>query len=156
MKLAFVQRCFLLVIGIWLGLVCGVGYLVAPSIFKVLADRQVAGVVAGEVFKNTALLTILVMIVLLSLAQYLSASGLVIYRRVRWYIAIICLLTILGIFVIQPMMTELRDAALLQGLPVMQTRHAQLFGVLHAISSLIFLLEAVLGFGVFWKLTKQD
>ena len=154
MNKAFAQRSFLMLMGLWLGLVCGVGYLVAPSIFKVLADKQVAGVVAGEIFKNTALLTIVMMSFLLGFAQYLSRCGFTIYRFVRLYLGIILALTLLGVFIIQPLMTELRNAALLQGLPVMQSENAWRFGALHAVSSLIFLLEAILGLSVFWRLTK--
>ena len=56
----------------------------------------------------------------------------------------------LGSFVIQPWMVNLREDMLAQGMPVMQSHQAELFKNLHAVSSSIYLLELVLLIFVLW------
>ena len=48
------QRLFLFVSSLWVGSLITVGYLVAPTLFATLTDRQVAGMVAGAIFQVEA------------------------------------------------------------------------------------------------------
>ena len=64
------QRLFILIAGMWVGSILAVGYLVAPTIFTTLTDRQVAGMVAGSVFKAEAYLSIIICIALMVLANH--------------------------------------------------------------------------------------
>lgn len=154
MKYSIAQRIFLMLTGLWLGVVLGVGYLVAPTIFASMTDKQAVGMVAGEVFRNTAIFTILLLVFLFILANRFVRSGIETYRSIRWLLLLILILALLGVLVIQPWMNELKDTALAQGAPVMLSEHAKKFSRLHGVSSLMFMLEAVFGLIVFWKLTK--
>jgi len=52
-------------------------------------------------------------------------------------------------------MNALRDDALLQGMPVMLSPSATLFGRLHGVSSILFMLQSLLGIFLVWRLTKR-
>lgn len=151
------QRVFLMIIGIWLGVILGVGYLVAPTLFLSMSDKQVAGAIAGEIFKYTAMFTILVVAGLLIFSHLLfKRNSLVKYRTISRIFILIMFCALLGSFVIQPWMNELKNAAAQSGVSVMSSEHAKMFGRLHGVSSILFLLEALLGLLVFWKSTKLD
>jgi hypothetical protein len=51
-------------------------------------------------------------------------------------------------------MNTLRDEALLQGMPVMLSPSATIFARLHGASSIVFVIQSVLGVYLFWRLTK--
>lgn len=153
-SLMMVQRVFLVIAGIWLGGLCIAGYLVAPTIFSVMTDRQAAGVVAGEVFKNMTLFTLIVCTVLLIFSNVLVKRSFSQFRNLRWILLGILFLTLIGGFVLQPWMNGLREAALAGGAPVMASPQGPLFGTLHGISSVIYLLETSLGLLLFWKASK--
>lgn len=151
------QRVFLMMTGIWLGVILGVGYLVAPTLFASMSDKQMAGSVAGEIFKHTAMFTILMVTGLLIFSHLLfKRSALVKYRSISRLLIFIMFCALLGSFVIQPWMNELKNTALQSGVSVMTSEHGKLFGRLHGVSSILFLLEALLGLLVFWKSTKLD
>lgn len=150
------QRLFLMLTGIWLGIVLGVGYLVAPTLFMSMVDKQIAGQVAGEIFKHTAILTIVVTTLLLILANFFVKRGWKKYRPIRWILLLIILCALVGVGFIQPWMSQLKDSAQATGATVMASEYAQTFGRLHGVSSILFMVEALLGLVMFWKLTKLD
>ena len=43
------QRIFTIVAALWIGGFVTVGYMVTPILFSTLGDRQVAGIVAGNI-----------------------------------------------------------------------------------------------------------
>ncbi|NCX56478.1 MAG: DUF4149 domain-containing protein [Burkholderiaceae bacterium] len=45
------QRLFVFILTLWVGSVITVGYIVAPALFATLTDTQVAGMVAGTLFR---------------------------------------------------------------------------------------------------------
>ena len=153
MPFLFYQRLIFVLSGLWFGAILAVGYLVAPTIFMSLPDRQLAGEVAGEIFKNTTLLTVSVQVLLMFLVNGLVKRGLSQYRTIRWYLLIILLLAVIGGFVIQPWMNELKLIAQQSGLAVMASPHATTFGRLHGVSSILFLCEALLGLTMLWKIS---
>lgn len=148
------QRFFLILTGIWLGIILGVGYLVAPTLFISMADKQLAGQVAGEIFKHTAILTIVVTTVLLILANLFVKRGLGKYRSIRWLLLIIIVCAVVGVGLIQPWMASLKDLAEASGTTVALSEHAKTFGRLHGVSSILFMCEALLGLLMFWKTSK--
>ncbi len=151
------QRVFLMIIGIWLGVILGVGYLVAPTLFVSMSDKQMAGAVAGEIFKHAAMFTIFIVVGLLIFSHVLfKKSALVKYRTIRRLLILIIFCALLASLVIQPWMGELKNAAVQSGVSVMSSEHAKIFGRLHGVSSILFLFEALLGLLVFWKSTKLD
>ena len=150
------QRLFILVAGLWVGSILTVGYLVAPTIFGTLTDRQVAGMVAGSIFKVEAYLSTIVCIALMVLANLLVTRGLTQYRVIRLILLGMLLCSVAASFVFIPWMNTLRDQALLNGMPVMLSPSAELFGKLHGASSIVFMIQSALGLYLVWRLTKPN
>jgi hypothetical protein len=149
-----IQRLFLILAGLWVGSLCTVGFLVVPTIFANLQDRQVAGMIAAAIFQAEAYLSVLVCVALLLLANFLIKRSIENYRSVRWVILVLLLISALTCFGIIPYMNGLRTEALLLGMPVMASPSAALFGRLHGISSGLFLLQSVLGLWIVWRLSR--
>lgn len=149
------QRLFILIAGIWVGSLLAVGYLVAPAIFSTMSDRQAAGMVAGSIFKLEAYLSLIVCIGLMVLANLLVNRGLNQFRIIRWLLLAMLLCSLAAAFVFIPWMNTLRDTALDQGMPVMLSPSATLFGRLHGASSILFMLQSLLGIFLVWRLTKR-
>ncbi len=149
------QRLFILIAGLWVGSLLAVGYLVAPAIFSTMTDRQAAGMVAGSIFKLEAYLSLIVCIGLMVLANLLVNRGLNQFRLIRWLLLAMLLCSVSAAFVFIPWMNALRDNALVQGMPVMLSPSATLFGRLHGVSSILFTLQSLLGVFLVWRLTKR-
>ena len=149
-----IQRLFLILAGLWVGSLCTVGFLVVPTIFANLQDRQVAGMIAAAIFQAEAYLSVLVCVALLLLANFLIKRSIENYRSVRWVILVLLLISALTCFGIIPYMNGLRTEALLLGMPVMASPSAALFGRLHGISSGLFLLQSALGLWMVWRLSR--
>ena len=149
------QRLFILIAGLWVGSLLTVGYLVAPAIFSTMTDRQAAGMVAGTIFKLEAYLSLIVCIGLMALANLLVARGLNPFRLIRWLLLAMLICSIAATFIFIPWMNSLRDNALAQGMPVMLSPSAILFGRLHGASSVLFMLQSALGIFLVWRLSKN-
>jgi len=149
------QRLFILIAGLWVGSLLATGYLVAPAIFSTMTDRQAAGMVAGHIFKLEAYLSLIVCIGLMVLANLLVNRKLNQYRLIRWLLLAMLLCSLAAAFVFIPWMNALRDAALIQGMPVMLSPSATVFGRLHGASSILFMLQSILGVLLVWRLTKR-
>ena len=150
------QRLFILVAGLWVGSILTVGYLVAPVIFSTLTDRQVAGMVAGSIFKVEAYLSTIICIALMVLANLLVTRGLTQYKIIRLILLGMLLCSVAASFVFIPWMNTLRDQALLNGMPVMLSPSADVFGKLHGASSIVFMIQSALGLYLVWRLTKPN
>jgi hypothetical protein len=141
----------LLVAALWAGSLWAVGYLVAPTLFATLSDRVLAGVIAGSLFHAMAMLSLgcgLAMLLLL----WRGTPGWDGKRR-RTVLAIIVVMvmcTVASHFGLQPMMAELKAAAALGG--VMDAAAKSRFGMLHGVSSVIYLVQSILAG---WLLVKQ-
>lgn len=149
------QRLFILIAGLWVGSLLAVGYLVAPAIFSTMTDRQAAGMVAGSIFRLEAYLSLIVCIGLMVLANLLVNRGLNQFRLIRWLLLLMLLCSIAAAFIFIPWMNALRDNALAQGMPVMLSPSATLFGRLHGASSILFMLQSILGVYLVWRLTRN-
>jgi hypothetical protein len=154
-RLALFQRLFLLICGVWVGSLFAVGYLIVPTIFTELQDRQVAGMIAAAIFQVEAYLSVAVCLSLLVLANLLVRRKVDHYRSIRWIILVLLLCSVLTCFGLIPYMNALRQEALLLGIPVMASPSAILFGRLHGISSGLFLLQSLLGLWMVWRLSRQ-
>ena len=149
------QRLFILIAGLWVGSLLTVGYLVAPAIFSTMTDRQAAGMVAGSIIKLEAYLSLIVCIGLMVLSNLLVNRGLNQFRLIRWLLLAMLLCSVAAAFVFIPWMNALRDNALAQGMPVMVSPSATLFGRLHGASSILFMLQSLSGIFLVWRLTKR-
>ena len=155
-------RTRLLVATLWAGSLWAVGYLAAPTLFATLSDRVLAGTIAGNLFTNQAWLSIacaLVMLVLLGATQT-STGGIFAgpaanmaakSRRTLLIIVVVMLVcTLISHFGLQPMMASLRATAGPGG--VMEGAAKNEFGILHGISSTIYLIQSLLAA---WLVVKQ-
>lgn len=123
---------------LWVGALCGVGYLAVPTLFHLLDDRRLAGELAGQMFShlNTVGFVIGGLLVLIALF-----SGEVAKKRSK--IVLLCLMVLIvtvSATVLQPMMQELKAAGLIPG-----SEEAAAFGKLHGVSSILYLLLTVCG-----------
>lgn len=126
------NRARLFITTAWVGSLWTIGYLVAPTLFITLSDTVLAGSIAGRLFYVEACLSIIC-------AVLLSACSLYQYKRLSWLVLGMLMCTLIGYFALHPFMAELRAA----GLSNPDNRWQ--FGVLHSISSGIYLLQSVLG-----------
>jgi len=128
---------------LWIGGLCVTGYLVVPTLFSVLDDRQIAGLLAGKLFQTMNYVglgigTFLLISVLISAGE--QRFNLMLKNWRVWVIATMLLVITVAAFVIQPMMQELKLQGLVEG-----SMEASQFGRLHGVSSILFLLNSLLG-----------
>ncbi|HCZ13225.1 MAG TPA: DUF4149 domain-containing protein [Accumulibacter sp.] len=128
---------------LWVGGLWAIGYLVAPTLFAALGnDRQLAGALAGRLFE-------LIGWVGLACASYLLLftllrSGSVAMRRWNfWLVVVMLLLTVVGLFGIQPLLAQLKADALPR--EVMESVLRNRFATWHGVSSVLYLVQSALG-----------
>jgi hypothetical protein len=155
-------RTRLLVATLWAGSLWAVGYLAAPTLFATLSDRVLAGTIAASLFTNQAWLSIACAVVMLLLlwATQTSTGGIfagpaanMAYKARRTLLIIVLAMlscTLVSHFGLQPMMASLRAAAGPGG--VMEGAARNEFGILHGISSAIYLVQSLLAA---WLVVKQ-
>lgn len=126
----------------WVGGIWVLGYLVAPTLFKVLPDRQLAGMVAGQLFTLLAYVGI-------ACALYLLFYQLRLHGRTAWrntsfrVIVAMLLLVLIGQFAVQPILAGFKAQAL--PLDVMNSAFASQFKTWHGVSSILYLILSLLG-----------
>lgn len=138
-----------LVASAWVGGTWAIGFLAAPVLFGNLADKSLAGMLAGRMFEVTSWAGMACALFLLSF-QWLKNSNDVWRNQAFWLIMVMLLAIVLGQFCIQPVLADLKQQAL--PLYVMDSSHAGQFKMWHGISSLIYLAESVCGA---WLLLKM-
>jgi glucan phosphoethanolaminetransferase (alkaline phosphatase superfamily) len=147
------HRLFRLLTVIWVGSLLTVGYAVAPTLFAML-DRVSAGAVAAQLFRIEAIVGVVCGVLLLALGNLLVRRGETAYRQLRWPLAGMLICVLVGYFALQPFMNALRVAALAAGTDVGHSVYAARFGILHAASSLLYVIESLLGLVLVWKLPQ--
>ncbi len=121
---------------LWVGGMWILGYVVVPVLFKTL-DRQLAGDVAGQLFTIMSYIGLISGVLLL--ASMLYRSGLLNGLSWRvWLLIVMLLFVVIGQFILQPMMVELKAIGL-------QGDAAKQFGRLHGISSILFMFNSLAG-----------
>ncbi len=124
---------------LWVGGLWTVGYIVVPLLFSTLDDRMLAGAVAGNLFTVIGYIGLFCgLFLLISACRALSVYWL--KARRPQVISVMLLLVALGLFVLQPMMQELKLLELVKGSP-----QAARFATLHGFSSVLYLLTSLLG-----------
>ena len=124
---------------LWVGGMWITGYLVAPMLFSVLEDRALAGMLAGKMFSAMSYVGLVCAALLLLIHfQKYWFNGWRQWRR--WILLAMLLVIVIGEFVLQPMMAELKAQGLDEGSAAQQR-----FGMLHGISSSLFLFNSLAG-----------
>lgn len=124
---------------LWVGGMWAIGYMVVPTLFHMLDDRQLAGMLAGQMFKIIHIVGLLCAILLLiSLAYHQSAALLKQWRS--WVLSLALALIAVGLFVMQPQMQDLKAQGLIAG-----SEQAKQFAKMHGISSVMYMVTSVCG-----------
>lgn len=138
----YTRTIALLAITAWVGALWAVGYLAVPVLFYSQPDRQLAGILAGVMFSRVAWLGLACGGYLLG--YWLVTAGAMAWRQTEFRLVLAMLaLTLIAHFGLQPVMNELKAQAL--PLEVMKSPLAHQFGMLHGISSILYLLQSLLG-----------
>jgi hypothetical protein len=74
---------------------------------------------------------------------------------IRWILLGMLACAIGAAFIIIPWMNSLRDQALYAGLAIRESSNAMLFGRLHGVSSVLFMIQSALGLLLVWRATKN-
>lgn len=145
------QRFFQLLATVWCGSLWTIGYIVAPTLFAMLDDRQLAGSIAGRLFHAEAWIGLATGCLLLLAATALVRRGEAGYKRLRWLVLAMLLCVLVGYFGLQPFMASLRAQADALGVAVGDSPYRAQFGMLHGVSSVFYLVQSLLGLALIWK-----
>lgn len=132
----------MLLLTAWVGGMWAIGYLAAPTLFYVLEDRQLAGLLAGKMFTMVAYLGIASAFYLL-VHRAASFGTQALKQGFFWLVLLMLLLTLAGHFGIQPVLAQLKSQAL--PADVMQSVFADRFRTWHGVASIAYLVQSVLG-----------
>jgi uncharacterized membrane protein len=126
----------------WVGGLWAIGGIAAPTLFSEISDTQLAGNVAGQLFRWIAWVGIVAGAYLLIFR--LGRNGFQAMKQAYFWIVLAMLLLVIGQhFGIQPVMQALKQQALPQA--VMESAFRDRFKTWHGISSTVYLLECLLG-----------
>ncbi len=135
-------------VALWVGGLWAIGYLAAPVLFYQLDDRMLAGRLAGHMFTWIALFGIAcaAWLLLFRLSRF---GGQAFKQGFFWIVLVMLLLTLAQHFGIQPILQQLKDQAMPQD--VMQSLFKDRFAAWHGVSSVVYLIESVLGLALVAK-----
>lgn len=131
-----------LAVVLWVGSLWAVGYLAVPVLFHAQPDKQLAGMLAGVMFERLGYVGLVCGGYLL-LHRLASTGKAALRESVFLAIAAMLLVSLAIQFGIQPLMAELKAQALPQD--VMSSAFAGQFKAWHGVSSILYLLESLLG-----------
>ena len=137
LQFSFVAERILLTL--WVGGMWITGYMVAPTLFAVLEDRALAGMLAGKMFTSMSYIALLCGGLLL-FGQLMRAMP---QRFRQWRVGLLMvmlLIVVVGEFVLQPMMADLKATGLMEG-----SDAARQFGMLHGVASVLFMINSLAG-----------
>lgn len=138
----FADALYSIAIACWVGGLLGIGYVAVPVLFMRLADRSLAGYLAGDMFAIGGWIGIVCGCYLLT--YLFRAHGRAALRNgVTRLVALMLLIGMVGQFILQPTIATIRAQAL--PLPVMQSAFAESFARWHGASSVLYLIEFCLG-----------
>ena len=130
----------------WVGGLWSVGYLAVPVVFHAQPDKQLAGMLAGEMLNAVGYLG-LVCGGMLLLGEICTAScgrtEKIWQEKTFWIIAAMLVFGLIIQFGLSPVMADLKIQA--RPLDVMLSPFADRFKMLHGVSSVLYLIESLLG-----------
>ena len=141
------EAIYAIALTLWIGGLWAVGYLVAPTLFYTLADRALAGMVAGKLFTLIAYVGIACAVYLL-LYRLVRFGGASFKHAIFWIVLVLLMLTLAGEFGVQPILASLKDQALPKG--VMESVFRDRFAAWHGVASVLYLIQSVLGILLVW------
>ena len=141
------EAVYAIALTLWIGGMWAIGYIVAPTLFYTLADRTLAGMLAGKLFTLIAYVGIGCAIYLL-LFRLVRFGGASFKHAIFWLVLVLLLMTLAGEFGVQPIMASLRNQALPKG--VMESVFRDRFAAWHGVASVLYLIQSVLGIVLVW------
>lgn len=129
-------------VAVWVGGLLAIGFIAAPVLFAQLADRAMAGNLAGAMFTVTAWVGLacggyLILFVMFAKGWRSVQSG------VFWIVLLMLALTAAGHFGVQPILEQLKADALPRR--VMESALRERFTTWHGVSSALYLIQSLLG-----------
>lgn len=126
----------------WVGSLLAIGFIAAPLLFARIADRAVAGALAGDMFIFAAWVGLasgsyLTLYLLLVKGWRAFQSG------VFWIVLLMLALAAAGHFGVQPILAQLKADALPR--QVMESALRDRFATWHGVSSALYLVQTLLG-----------
>lgn len=141
----FGEALYRILLTLWIGALWAIGYLAAPMLFATLGDRQLAGLVAGKIFAVVAWIGLVAgaYLIIFQIARY---RGQFFKRAAFWLVLVMAGMAAVQLFGIQPLMAQLK----LEALPreVMESVLRDRFATWHGISSVLYLMQSLLGLGL--------
>lgn len=135
-------RLNLIVVTLWVGALWVTG-LSAYALFDTLQDKQLAGSLAGRLFTIVSYIGIASAVYLL-IQRIIHYGSSALKQSFFWAVLAMLLLVLAGHFGIQPILAQLKNAALPND--VMQSVFASRFRNWHGVASVAYLIECMLGF----------
>jgi hypothetical protein len=135
----------------WIGAMWSVGYVVVPILFGYLDDRQLAGMLAGQMFTAVHVTGVICGILLFVAASARGSAGRGALKTPEVWIIGAMLLVILVQFVVEPMMGHLKAQGLVQGTP-----QAVQFAKLHGFAEIVYLINSLLGLALVVLSGRRD
>lgn len=146
-------RARLLIATFWVGVLWTVGFVVAPTLFSSLADRALAGTIAGSLFHIVAWLSLLCAGALAALLFQATRSENAKPPKALFYlIAGMAVCTLVGYFGLQPTMASLRELLHSTADASQLVDAKKQFGLLHAVSTGIYIVQSLLGAALILKI----
>ena len=136
------EALWFIAITLWVGGLWAIGYIAAPVLFSSLGDRQLAGMVAGQLFSLMGWIGLGSAAYLL-LFLLVRQGGHAFKGAVFWLVLSMGLLAAVSQFGIQPLMAQLKADALPR--EVMESVLRDRFAAWHGISSILYLVQSLLG-----------
>ena len=131
-----------LAVAVWVGGLLAIGLIAAPVLFTQLADRSVAGNLAGAMFNVTAWGGLVCGGYLLLFVMF-AKGWRAIQSGVFWIVLLMLALTVAGHFGVQPILAQLQADALPRR--VMESALRDRFTTWHGVSSALYLAQSLLG-----------
>ncbi len=115
------------------------------------SDIQAGGMLADIITQHIANVILGIAFVVLSVSNLLIKRGLVEYKRLRLPAIVLAISTAIVAFILIPRMDYLREAALLDGLPVLYSASAAYFTTLAALATSLLLIQLASGGVLVWR-----
>jgi predicted cobalt transporter CbtA len=136
------EHLLVVLVTLWVGAMWTVGYVVAPTLFGMIADRTLAGNVAGRLFTLVAWIGLASAVYVL-VFQLLRQRWRALRGGLFWLVAGMALMTLASQFGIQPLMAQMKADAWPR--EVMDSVLRNRFATWHGVSSVLYLIQSVLG-----------
>ena len=152
------ERLYALLLALWVGAQCTVGYLVAPALFALLPDRMQAGTIAGHLFERLGWSGLAILLVLLVVRGILDRGHAAPSppRWVRIALLVMLALTATGHLLVRPWIVSVRaQIHAAGGFERCDPALSAQFGRLHGLSSVLFLVVSALGIALLLRLRDQ-